>query len=152
MTAHPNAAQLGPMLKARRRAKRLTLRELADETGVSLNTLSRVERGHMPDLKNFQRIVDWLDVPAERFHEQVNDQPSTPQVIARLLNADQQLTPQVAQRMASVVEEMYRNLTRARPQVAVHLRSAGTFTPAAGALLSEILSDMQASLLSQPPT
>jgi transcriptional regulator with XRE-family HTH domain len=133
------------MLKSRRRAKRLTLRDLADEIDVSLNTLSRVERGYLPDLRNFQRIVDWLEVPAEIFLEPSRDELTTPEVIARHLRSDQRLSRDAASKIAGLVEDMYRNLVE-EPRLAVHLRSAKTFTPAAGVLLSEILSDMQAAL------
>jgi transcriptional regulator with XRE-family HTH domain len=150
MSDYDNAAQLGALLKATRRAQRLTLRDLADLIDVSFNTLSRVERGHLPDLRNFQRIVDWLEVPAERFLEAPADAISTPEVIARHLRSDQRLTRDAAAKIASLVEEMYHSLAGERPRVAVHLRSARTFTPAAGILLSDILSDMQSGLL--PPT
>lgn len=145
MTDQWNAAELGAMLKSRRRAKRLTLRDLADEIDVSLNTLSRVERGYLPDLRNFQRIVDWLEVPAEIFLEPSRDELTTPEVIARHLRSDQRLSREAASKIAGLVEDMYRNLV-GEPKLAVHLRSAKTFTPAAGVLLSEMLSDMQAAL------
>jgi transcriptional regulator with XRE-family HTH domain len=145
MTDQWNAAELGAMLKSRRRAKRLTLRDLADEIDVSLNTLSRVERGYLPDLRNFQRIVDWLEVPAEIFLEPSGDELTTPAVIARHLRSDQRLSREAASKIAGLVEDMYRNLVE-EPKLAVHLRSAKTFTPAAGVLLSEMLSDMQAAL------
>jgi transcriptional regulator with XRE-family HTH domain len=145
MTDQWNAAELGAMLKSRRRAKRLTLRDLADEIDVSLNTLSRVERGYLPDLRNFQRIVDWLEVPAEIFLEPSKDELTTPEVIARHLRSDQRLSREAASKIAGLVEDMYRNLVE-EPKLAVHLRSAKTFTPAAGVLLSEMLSDMQAAL------
>lgn len=133
-------ANLASTLRAERRARRLSLRDLADETGVSFNTLSRVERGHVPDLKNFQRIVDWLGVPAETF---LDREVSTPRVIARHLLADSRLSGNAAERIAEMVEDMYRSLASEEPAVAVHLRSARTFTPKAGALLAEILSDMR---------
>ena len=41
---------------------------------------------------------------------------------------------------------MYNRLVSERPRLAVHMRSAQTFTPAAGTLLADILSDMQATL------
>lgn len=151
MSTAENATQLGAVLRARRRARRLTLRDLADEIGVSLNTLSRVERGHLPDLKNFQRIVDWLEVPAERFLEQGSSEISTPEVIARHLRSDERLTGEAATKIANLVEEMYHRLAGEERQLAVQLRSAGTFRPSAGILLSEILSDMHSALLSSPP-
>lgn len=150
MSDTTRASQLGATLQARRRAKRLTLRDLADEIGVSLNTLSRVERGYLPDLKNFQRIVDWLEVPAEVFLVPTTDEVSTPEVIARHLHSDQRLSREAAAKIAGVVEEMYHKLVAGQPQVAVRLRSARTFTPAAGVLLADLLSDMQSALLSTP--
>jgi hypothetical protein len=42
---------------------------------------------------------------------------------------------------------MYHSVLREQPRVAVHLRSAKTFTPAAGALLAEVLTEMQRELL-----
>lgn len=132
------------MLKARRHQKRLSLRDVADQTGVSFNTLSRVERGHVPDLRNLRRIVEWLEVPVEMFLEP--EEASTPEVIARHLTSDRRLSPGAATKIAELVESMYRELVREQPTLAVHLRSARTFTPAAGAALAEILRDMQAAL------
>ena len=146
---HPpqSISQLGAMLKARRRAKHLSLRDLAAETGVSLNTLSRVERGHVPDLKNFQRIVDWLDIPAETFLEATTDAVSTPQVIVRHLRSDPRLSSRAVHEIAELVEDMYHRLASDQPAIAIHLRSAKTFTPAAGALLAEILNDFRSGLV-----
>jgi transcriptional regulator with XRE-family HTH domain len=141
----PDVSNLGAILKARRREKRLSLRDLSDQIGVSLNTLSRVERGHVPDLKNFQRIVDWLQLPAETFLEPQSE-ASTPEAIARHLRSDRQLSRDAATKIAEVVEEMYRQLVGQRPTVALHLRSAKTFTPAAGALLADVVSEMQSNL------
>lgn len=146
MTNEPNIHRLGAMLRARRRERRLSLRDLAAEIGVSLNTLSRVERGQLPDLKNFQRIVDWLEVPADSFLEADTEATSTPDVIARHLRSDRRLSADAAARIAEIVEEMYRELVHERRPLAVHLRSARMFTPAAGALLSEILHEMQATI------
>lgn len=146
----PNISSLGAILKARRREKRLSLRDLADQTGVSLNTLSRVERGHVPDLKNFQRIVDWLELPAESFLEPVGE-ASTPEVIARHLRSDRRLSKEAATKIVALVEEMYHNLVGEQPTVALHLRSAKTFTPAASALLAEILSEMQSNIQASVP-
>jgi DNA-binding XRE family transcriptional regulator len=141
----PDTTDLGAVLRARRREKHLSLRDLHEIIGVSVNTLSRVERGHIPDLKNFRRIVDWLDEPAERFLGPARD-ASTPEAIARHLRADRRLTQEAASELAGMVEEMYRKLVGQRPTLSLHLRSAKTFTPAAGALLADILGEMQSNL------
>jgi transcriptional regulator with XRE-family HTH domain len=141
-------SQLGVLLKERRREKRLSLRDLADETGVSFNTLSRVERGHVPDLANFRRIVDWLEVPPETFFDP-EPSASTPHAIAKHLQSDRRLSSEAAARISGMVEEMYGKLA-AESVLAVHLRSAKTFTPAAADKLGGILSDMQAALTKRP--
>jgi len=38
------------------------VRETAKEIGISAATLSRVERGNLPDLDTFRRICIWLNV------------------------------------------------------------------------------------------
>lgn len=48
-------------LALERRAQR-GIREVANEIGVSPATLSRVERGKMPDLETFGKICKWLRV------------------------------------------------------------------------------------------
>lgn len=138
-------ANLAAILKARRREKHLSLRDLADLTGVSLNTLSRVERGHVPDLKNFQLIIDWLEMPADRFFDEPGT-ASTPQVITRHLRADRRLPDDAATKIAELVEEMYHRLVGEQPAMSLHLRSAKSFTPGAGAFLAEILSEMWSNL------
>jgi transcriptional regulator with XRE-family HTH domain len=145
----PYVANLGAILRARRREKHLSLRDLADQTGVSLNTLSRVERGHVPDLKNFRLIVEWLELPAERFLEPAGE-ASTPEVIARHLRADRRLPQDAAAKIAEFVEDMYHKLIGEQPTLSLHLRSAKTFTPGAGALLAEILSEMRSNLQASP--
>src|SRR5260370_30272846 len=105
----PHTPQLGGALKAERRKRRLSLREVSYETGVSVNTLSRVERGYLPDLKNYQRIIDWLGVPADTFLEASTPEgpAGTLDLVARHFRADPGLTPEAAEQLTSVVQDMY---------------------------------------------
>lgn len=136
---------LSEALRRERRARRLSLRDLAAEIGVSFNTLSRVERGYWPDLKNYNRIVQWLDIPSAEFLN-----PSVPQqttdVISRHLFADPRLSADSAVSIAALVEEMYGRLAAPRPAYAVHMRSARTFLPPAGNVLADIVADMYEAL------
>src|SRR4051812_6665104 len=43
----------------RERRGRLSLRAAAEQADVPFNTLARVEKGDLPDLANFRRIVAW---------------------------------------------------------------------------------------------
>lgn len=42
------------------------VRAAAAEIGISPSTLSRVERGHLPDLENFRLICRWLEIDPNR--------------------------------------------------------------------------------------
>jgi transcriptional regulator with XRE-family HTH domain len=143
--ADPRIANLGAILRSRRREKHLSLRDLHELTGVSVNTLSRVENGNVPDLKNFRLIVEWLELPAERFLERAGE-ASTPEVIARHLRADRRLPEAAARQIVEMVEEMYHKLVSEQPSLSLHLRAAKTFTPGASTLLAEILGEMQSKL------
>ena len=62
-----NTSELGRAIKRRREDLNLSLRDVADETGVSASTLSRIENGTgKPDADNIARLTQWLNVPVER--------------------------------------------------------------------------------------
>jgi transcriptional regulator with XRE-family HTH domain len=72
MRAMPDAAwkaqleALGAFIRAQRLASRLSLRDLADRTGVSNAYLSQLERGrHEPSLSVLKAISEALGVPLE---------------------------------------------------------------------------------------
>lgn len=78
------------------------VREVAREIGVSPATLSRVERGFMPDLETFGRICRWLKVdPAEILgvQEVVSKRPA----VAVHFRKDQALRPPTAQALAQMI-------------------------------------------------
>jgi len=78
------------------------VREVAREIGVSPATLSRVERGFMPDLETFGRICRWLKVdPAEILGVQkvVSKRPA----VAVHFRKDQALRPTTAQALAQMI-------------------------------------------------
>ena len=52
--------RLGLVRLAYRLNRRKTLREMAASIGTSAATLSRIERGLMPDAKTLTRILAWL--------------------------------------------------------------------------------------------
>jgi transcriptional regulator with XRE-family HTH domain len=126
----------------------LSLRAAADEAEVPFNTLARVEKGHLPDLANFKRIVTWLGLAPERFFQPPRLRTeSTPDFIAFHLAQDPYLTDTAADKIAGLVKELYSNLAIPEAEVKVHLRAAPTFAPQASRLLADLLEAMQAKLL-----
>jgi len=136
-------SELGPRLAARRRKLELSVREAAAQAGVPPATFSRVENGRMPDLGTFQKLVAWIGVGVETFFEPSAIAVNTPAAIAEHLRADPALDPESADRIASLVEDMYTSLAARERRVAVHLRAAKTFNPLALQTLTSILDDVQ---------
>lgn len=139
-TAH--LRDLGKRLAARRKRLGASLRDVSAEAGVSVNTLSRVERGHLPDLANFRRIQTWLGEANPMTREVV----SIPEVIGAHLRTDPLLPEDAAERIAGIVKDLYQALSKAPPATPVHLRAARTFTPEAAQELGDILSRMHTRL------
>ena len=143
-------------LKTRVRQRReelgLSLRAAADQSDVPFNTLARVEKGDLPDLANFRRIVEWLGLPPEMFFQPPRLRTeNTPQIIDHHLRRDPNLTEEAAGHIAGLVREMYTSLARPPDAVRVRLRAAPTFKPEASRLLGELLQDMQDKLTASGP-
>ena len=143
-------AELGRLLRERRGT--LSLRQAAAEAGVSYSTLSRVEAGAQPDLASFTLLCAWLGVAPSRFFTPVIEREASPldEAITHL-RTDPRLSADAAERISSVLREMYRALAREsappRPVVACHLRAAGALRPGVPQRLSALLTDMHDQLV-----
>ncbi|MEV6287702.1 helix-turn-helix transcriptional regulator [Kribbella sp. NPDC051770] len=146
MSETPAQTPLGDALRSERRRRRLSLRDLADEIGVSFNTLSRVERGHIPDLKNYDRIVSWLGGPGQTLLDPATQMDTTPELIAKHLYSDSRLKPEHANEILELIQNLYDKLAVPQPTFGVHLRSGQTFLPDAGSKLAQVLEDMYTAL------
>src|SRR4051794_36432130 len=133
-----NLRALGSRVAARRKRLGASLRDVSAETGVSVNTLSRVERGHLPDLENFRRIQTWLGEAKPSTREVL----SIPDVIGAHLRTDPLLPGEAAEKIAGIVKDLYEALARPPAAAPVHLRAARTFTPDAARELGDILGRM----------
>ena len=51
-------SDLGRLVLAERTRMGMSLREAALAIGIPFNTLARVEKGHVPDLPKFKRLVE----------------------------------------------------------------------------------------------
>src|SRR5213595_3743891 len=115
-----NTAELGTAVRRRREEKGLSLRDLAEETGVSASTLSRIENGTgKPDADNIARLASWLDMPIERVmhHGQrgASDpnpvvyypHESTPEIVEAHLRADKHLTADTAKALSELYRVAY---------------------------------------------
>jgi len=120
-----NTAELGSAVRRRREQQGLSLRDVAEETGVSASTLSRIENGTgKPDADNIARLAAWLDMPIERVmhsgHRSATDpkpvvyypHESTPEIVEAHLRADRQLSPETAKALSELFRVAYKQFSQ----------------------------------------
>jgi transcriptional regulator with XRE-family HTH domain len=79
------------------------VRETAREIGISHSTLSRVERGYLPDLETFSKICKWLKIdPGEVLGVASAAKQAKPKVSVHF-RKDQTLAPKTAQALAQMI-------------------------------------------------
>lgn len=74
------------------------VRAVAEEIGISHATLSRVERGFLPELATYQKICRWLGIDTPTMA--TTTQSDTPQVHFR---RERTITPEAAQALAHMI-------------------------------------------------
>lgn len=116
---------LGDRVRAKRRSKGLSIREAAAELGVSAPTLSRVERGHLPERENLLKIARWVGVridqvlypdDARRARNRVVHDPeaSTVEAVELHLRADKNLTRADAEALSELFRVAYETVSGKR--------------------------------------
>src|SRR5882672_11423146 len=101
-------------LDQQRKSRDLSWRKVADETGVSASTLTRIGQGKRPDVDSFAALVHWLGVPSERFlkiegRKKRND-PDLMTVISTHLRAQKDLSPAGAKALEDIIRAAYSQL------------------------------------------
>jgi transcriptional regulator with XRE-family HTH domain len=83
------------------------VRAAAKEVGISAATLSRVERGYLPDLETFGKICKWLGVDPGQALGVTASPPATPRVAVHF-KKKATLSPSTAQALAQMVLAAHR--------------------------------------------
>ena len=121
--------ELGQAIKRRREELGLSLRDVADVTGVSASTLSRIENGTgKPDADNIARLTGWLDMPMDRIMNKqssaANDvepviyypHEATPEIVEAHLRADKNLSPETANALSELFRVAYKQFSGSTPK------------------------------------
>ena len=121
---------LGELIRAKRKANRLTLAQAACESGVSAATLSRLERQasgsakngvprlpSMPDTRTLAAVAQWLDVSLDRVVAMPTPPPAhgvphyegetVPDIVAAHLRADPKLNQETAEALVRTFRVAY---------------------------------------------
>ena len=111
--------ELGRTIKRRRQDLELSLRAVADKTGVSASTLSRIENGTgKPVADNIARLSSWLDMPVDRVMKKRDNNKAidrvvyypheeTPEIVKAHLRADKNLSPETANALSELFRVAY---------------------------------------------
>ncbi len=78
------------------------IRDVAQEIGVSPSTLSRIERGNLPDLETFGKICKWLEVNPADILGIKTSQASQPQALVHF-RKEHTVTPETAKALADMI-------------------------------------------------
>ena len=142
-------SDLGKLVAAERKRRGWSLRDTARAVDIPFNTLARVEKGHVPDLPKFKRLVEWCGGDINDFFELREKTTATPDLIEGHLQADRTLSPEAAEHIAGIVKDLYKALASPPRVFAVHLRSAKTFRPEAALKLGTMINDLNEALLEE---
>lgn len=85
----------------------LGIRATAKAIGISPATLSRVERGHLPDLETFRKICRWLEVDPGQVLGVTSAASDIPRVTVHF-KKDATLSPRTAKALANMVLAAHR--------------------------------------------
>ena len=106
--------ELGQAILRQMRRRKLSLRDVADETGVSASTISRLTNGvGMPDADTYAALCRWLRSPVGRFLENDGDyivwaaDQETIEKICDLINRDPELREASKAVFADVFSRVY---------------------------------------------
>ena len=111
---------LGTRLREKRRQRDLTLLKVSEQTGISVATLSRIERGTSQNLKSdtLVTVSEWIGMEIENLrkepprvvhHGKVIE--STPDIVELHLRADKKLNRKTATALAALFRSVYVQLT-----------------------------------------
>ena len=117
-----DVADLGRLVQRRRKVRALSLRDVEEqlEGAITASSLSRIERGAIPDSKNVPVLARWLQVPLDAIgwpgESRASQERATPDVVEVHLRADRNLNPEAAEVLSTMFRHLYESV------------ASGTFT------------------------
>ena len=96
-------------LDAQRAAKGLSWKDVAEQSGVSASTLTRMSQGRRPDVDGLALLLVWSGLDTTKFLPQVNSAEPLAQIAANL-RADKNLSADSAKALESIIKVAYEQL------------------------------------------
>jgi transcriptional regulator with XRE-family HTH domain len=111
---------LGERLRGVRKKRELTLQDVAEQTGISIATLSRIERGAALTVQSDTLVIlaDWMDTEVNMLKKEPSPVKKkgrtieyTPDIVELHLRADKNLDRKTAIALAKLFRSVYEQLT-----------------------------------------
>lgn len=110
-----DASSFYEALDAQRRARKLTWKQVATESGVSASTLTRMAQGKRPDVDGLAALAAWSGLAADDFIRSAASRPE-PEPLAKIttyLRSDRNLSPEAATALDQLIKATYARMTSA---------------------------------------
>ena len=109
-----DAAAFYSALDGQRRAKSVTWKQVAAESGVPASTLTRMAQGRRPDVDSLAALIVWSGLKQDSFIRSAATppEPEPLAMISSLLRADKRLSPDAAKAIDEVVRATYSQMRR----------------------------------------
>lgn len=101
-------------LDGARRARNLTWKQVAGESGVSASTLTRMGQGKRPDVDGLAALAAWSGLNTDDYVRSVEAKPE-PEPLAMIstyLRSDKNLSPEAATALDELVKATYERLRK----------------------------------------
>lgn len=105
-----NADKLGEALRRTRLEREMTLQQVYDETGISVATLSRIERRAFDNVKSdtLGILNEWI--ARSQLESREEKELATPDIVELHLRADKNLNKKTADALANLFRNAYEHL------------------------------------------
>ena len=101
-------------LDGERQARQLTWRKVADESGVSASTLTRIAQGKRPDVDSLAALSAWSGLEVDTFvrGKSAKKEAEPLAMISSYLRSDPQLNEEAATALDELVKVAYKRMSR----------------------------------------
>ena len=103
-------------LDTTRAARRLNWKQVAEKSGISASTLTRIAQGKRPDVDSMAALVAWSGLSADEFVGGQRQRPEALSQITSLLSADARLTIESREAMIGMVTAAYQRMAKVDPK------------------------------------
>lgn len=102
-------------LDATRQVKEMTWKDVANHSGVSASSLTRMAQGKRPDVDTLAALASWSGLRTDQFVRPSagRPEPESLAIISAQLRSDHNLTPDAQAMLDDLVKVTYQRLRRA---------------------------------------